>query len=560
MDQERELVLKTFATECEESFLASEAALVELETRPDAEELVETIFRSMHTLKGNAFSLGFVEVSEMAHAVEDVLERIRARQLAVTSAVVSLLLRSLDALREVLPEAIAEGSAPGAREHPILAALRGTAASGEARLPASAPAAPTPSGRERRARPFGRRREDFEGWSARGHALRVDTRKLDRMLDLCGETAIALGRLQRALELERSASRDEIADLYQQAERLQLSLQDEVMRVRMVAIGPTLRQFVRSVRDICAAAGKLARLELVGEDVEVDVTVIERLRDPLVHLVRNALDHGIEAPEVRRAAGKDPVGRLTLRAFHDAGSVVVEVEDDGAGFACDRIAERAREQGLLSAPERSSRQELIRLAFQPGFSTAEQASELSGRGVGLDVVSKNVETLHGSIQVSSRPQAGTTVSLRLPLTVAIIEGLGVGAGGESFVLPLDAVIECVDLPAPMRANAAAQGVLDLRGDPLPYFRLSDALGLPRQRGARENVVVVRHEAARAGIAVDLLEGERQTVIKPLGRLFQGVPGVSGSAVLASGRVALILDVPDLLRKVIGGESRWVSET
>jgi two-component system chemotaxis sensor kinase CheA len=240
--------------------------------------------------------------------------------------------------------------------------------------------------------------------------------------------------------------------------------------------------------------------------------------------------------------------------------VVVEVEDDGAGFACDRIAQRAREQGLLEAPERSSRQELIRLAFQPGFSTAERVSDLSGRGVGLDVVSKSVESLHGSVQVASRPQAGTTVSLRLPLTVAIIDGLGVGAGGESFVLPLDAVIECVDLPAGMRGNAAAQGVLDLRGDPLPYFRLSDALGLPRQTGARENVVIVRHEAARAGIAVDCLEGERQTVIKPLGRLFQGVPGVSGSAVLASGRVALILDVPDLLRQVIGGESRWVSET
>ena len=558
VDQEREAVLKTFATECEESFLATESALVALETRPDDPELVETIFRAMHTLKGNAFSLGFVEVSELAHAVEDVLERIRGRQLAVTGTVVTLLLGALDALREVIPEAIAEGGAPGARGHPIIAELARAAFEGAASAREPAPQPAKPSGRERRARPFGRRREDFESWSSRGHALRVDTRKLDRMLDLSGETAIALGRLRRALETQAGSAQSEIVDLYQHAERLHLSLQEEVMRVRMVAIGPTFRQFVRSVRDICAATGKLARLELHGEDVEVDVTVIEHLRDPLVHMLRNALDHGIETPEERRAAGKDPVGCITLRAFHDAGRVVVQVEDDGRGFACDRIAARAREQGLLEAPERSSSQELIQLAFQPGFSTAERVSDLSGRGVGLDVVSRSVELLHGSVQVTSRPQAGSTVTLRLPLTVAIIDGLGIGAGGESFVLPLDAVVECIDLPATLHTNAPARGVLDLRGDAVPYFRLSDALGLPRQAGVRGNVVVVRHEDRRAGIAVDSLEGESQTVIKPLGRLFQGVPGVSGSAILASGRVALILDVPDLLRQVMGGGAQWVS--
>jgi two-component system chemotaxis sensor kinase CheA len=560
VDQEREAVLKTFATECEEIFLATEAALVGLETRPDATDLVETIFRSMHTLKGNSFSLGFVEISELAHAVEDLLERVRAGAVAVTSDVVSLLLGALDALREVIPEAIAEGAAPGAREHAILAALRRAAAEGvapEARSPAR-PAAPT--GRERRGRPFGRRREDFENWSVRGHALRVDTRKLDRMLDLCGETAIALGRLRRALDPGAGLAREEVDDLYQQTERLHLALQEEVMRVRMVPIGPTFRQFVRGVRDLCAATGKRASLELVGEDVEVDVTVIERLREPLVHMVRNAVDHGIEPPEERGAAGKDPVGRITLRAFHDAGNVVVQVEDDGAGFRCERIAERARERGLLPASERSSSQELIGLAFQAGFSTAEKVSDLSGRGVGLDIVSRSVDQLHGSVQVANRPGAGATVTMRLPLTVAIIDGLSVGAGGESFVLPLDAVIECIDMPPALQSGAADRGVLDLRGDPLPYFRLADALRLPRQAGARENVVVVRHGERRAGIAVDSLDGESQTVIKPLGGLFQGVPGLSGSAVLASGRVALILDVPDLLRQVMGGGAQWVSGT
>jgi two-component system chemotaxis sensor kinase CheA len=556
VDPDREAVLKTFATECEESFLATENALVALEISPNSPELVETIFRAMHTLKGNAFSLGFSEVSELAHAVEDVLERIRAERLPVTSALVTLLLGALDVLREAIPEAIAEGGAAGgAAQRDMLAALRRAADEGAApaaRTPAAPPA--QPSGKERRARPFGRRREDFEAWSSRSHALRVDTRKLDRMLDLSGEAGIALGHLRRALAQLGGPLRQEILDLHQQAERIQQALQEEVMRVRMVAIGPVFRQFVRIVRDVAGAAGKPARVELMGEDVEVDVTVVEHLRDPLIHMVRNAIDHGLEDGQRRREAGKDPVGRIVLRAFHDAGSVVVQVEDDGAGFSFERIAAKARERGLLAESEKGTSQELVRFVFQPGFSTAERVSDLSGRGVGLDVVARSVEMLHGSVQVSSRPGAGSTVTLRLPLTVAIIDGLGIGAGGESFVLPLDSVIECIDLPPKQRASDDAQGVLDLRGDPVPYFRLSDALGLPRTRGARENVVVVRHEEVRAGIAVDSLDGESQTVIKPLGRLFQSVPGISGSAVLASGRVALILDVPDLLRQVLASQA------
>jgi two-component system chemotaxis sensor kinase CheA len=370
------------------------------------------------------------------------------------------------------------------------------------------------------------------------------------MLDLTGEITIALGRLRERLHAHDGPARADLIELHGDAERLHLLLQEQVLGVRMVPIGPTFRQLVRVVRDVAAACGKLARLELEGEDVGVDMTVVEHLRDPLAHMIRNAIDHGIESPDARRAAGKDPCGLVRLHARHDAGSLVVEIEDDGAGFHAERIAARARERGIVADPERLSPDELHRLVFEPGFSTAETVTDVSGRGVGLDVVLRNIESLHGTVRVGSEPGRGARLTIRLPLTMAIIDGFGVGAGGETFVLPLDAVTECLELPAEQRASAAASGLLNVRGEALPYVRLCEVMGLPRERGAaRENVVVVRHENERAGIAVDRLYGESQTVIKPLGWLLRDLPGISGAAILGTGRVALILDVPTILRRV-----------
>jgi two-component system chemotaxis sensor kinase CheA len=548
MDFDRDAVLKTFVAECEESLFGAESALVALERCPQEGGLVEVVFRAMHTLKGNAFSLGFPAVSEFAHAVEDVLDALRGTRIAVTPALVTLLLSAIDALREMLPDAIAgeDGLAPA---HAALAErLRRAAVEGVA---ATAPAGGqgTPLG-ERRQRPFGRRAEDLAAWTERGRTLRVDTGKLDRMLDLTGEITIALGRLRERLHANDGPGRADLIELHGDAERLHLLLQEQVLGVRMVPIGPTFRQLVRVVRDVAAACGKLARLELEGEDVGVDMTVVEHLRDPLAHMIRNAIDHGIESPDARRAAGKDPCGLVRLHARHDAGSLVVEIEDDGAGFHAERIAARARERGIVADPERLSPDELHRLVFEPGFSTAETVTDVSGRGVGLDVVLRNIESLHGTVRVGSEPGRGARLTIRLPLTMAIIDGFGVGAGGETFVLPLDAVTECLELPAEQRASAAASGLLNVRGEALPYVRLCEVMGLPRERGAaRENVVVVRHENERAGIAVDRLYGESQTVIKPLGWLLRDLPGISGAAILGTGRVALILDVPTILRRV-----------
>jgi two-component system chemotaxis sensor kinase CheA len=273
---------------------------------------------------------------------------------------------------------------------------------------------------------------------------------------------------------------------------------------------------------------------------------VEHIRDPLVHMIRNAVDHGIEAPAERRARGKEPAGRLLLRAFHQGTRVVVQVSDDGGGLDRAAILRRAAEMGLVGEGAQLDAERIAGLIFEPGFSTAARVSEVSGRGVGMDVVRRNVEALHGAVSVEDRPGQGTTVTLSFPLTLAVIHGFRVQVGDETYILPLDAVAECLELPA--QAGDERSGVLDLRGHPLPYLRLRHHFRVDGARPPREAVVVVRHGHAVAGLAVDRLLGESQTVIRPLGRMFQGLRGVSGSSILGDGRVALILDVPTLLRE------------
>jgi two-component system chemotaxis sensor kinase CheA len=382
-----------------------------------------------------------------------------------------------------------------------------------------------------------------------GRSLRVDVLKLDRMLDLSGEIAIARGRLGELLE-RGQATHAELLEEHRETDRLYLDLQELIMKARMVPIGPSFHQHLRTVRDIATSHGKQARLVVEGEDVEVDTAVVEYVRDPLTHMVRNALDHGIESPEARRAAGKDPVGRLVLRAFHEAGSMVIQVVDDGAGLDRARIAKKAVAMGLAPDAARLSDEDLARIVFEPGFSTADRITELSGRGVGMDVVRRNVEALRGSVAIESEAGRGTTVTIRVPLTLAIIQGFKIGVGDEAYILPLDAVVECLELPASETASPFAHGVVNLRDKPLPYLRLRDHFGLEGQRPARENVVVVQHGTQAAGIVVDELHGESSTVIKPLGSMFKAIPGVAGSSILGNGRVALILDVAGILRETL----------
>jgi two-component system chemotaxis sensor kinase CheA len=534
MELDLQAVTEIFLDEAQEGLAAMEQALLALESRPRDREAIGTLFRVAHTIKGNAGSLGFTGVAEFTHVLEDVLDDLREERREADPPLVTLLLEAVDALRAMIPAA-AEGEHPLTLDHRVLLErLRSVGA--DLPLPGSGEARPS-------ATTVMDARE-----AERDRTLRVDIRKLDRMLTLTGEIAIAQGRLRQMLAHASGADGD-VVEAHAEAERLCLDLQEIVLDARMVPLGPLFHRYARTVRDLSATQGRRARLVLEGEDVEVDTAVAEHIRDPLTHMVRNALDHGIEPPAVRERLGKDPCGRISLRARHDAGSIVVEVEDDGAGLDRSRIARRARSSGLLAEPEALTDAELCRLVLEPGFSTAEAVTELSGRGIGLDVVRRSIEALRGTVAIESVADRGTLITLRLPLTLAHIRGLVVRAAGETLIIPLDGVIECLELPADCNAGAQGRGVVSLRGQALPFVRLRRLFDLGGEPPARELVVVVRHGREQAGLAVDEVLGESQNVIKPMGTLFRKLAGVAGSTILGDGRVALILDLPTLLRRV-----------
>ncbi len=533
MDYDVEALTQEFLRESSEGLSAMEDALVALEIRPNDAESLGVIFRIAHTMKGNAIVVGFPGIGELAHALEDLLEKLREKTLPVTPALVSMLLAVVDLLRRLIPEAAAGDEASSEKErNGFLARLRAfTNGDASAALP------PSPG-------------QGAASW--RTSTLRVDVAKLDHMLNLSSEIAIARGRLGEMLEHEGRYTREQIVEAHRLADRLYLDLQEQVIKVRMVPVGPVFRQLNRVVRDLALSQKKQARLVIEGADVEVDMTVMEHLRDPLSHMIRNAIDHGLESAEARVAAGKDPCGTILLRASHESGGIVIRLSDDGAGLDRVKIAAQAKSTGIAPAPEKLADADLLRLVFEPGFSTKDEVTDISGRGVGMDVVRRNIEALHGTVSLASEKGRGTTITMRLPLTLAMIQGFAVTVGEETFVLPLDAVTECLELP-PSEMTGAREGYLNLRGEPLPYLRLREVFQQGGEAPAREGVVVVRHDGRHAGLVVDTFVGESQTVIKPLGDLFRNIPSVSGSAILGTGRVALILDIDGLFKDALSRE-------
>ncbi|MBA1288888.1 chemotaxis protein CheA [Pseudomonas japonica] len=384
--------------------------------------------------------------------------------------------------------------------------------------------------------------------------VRVRADKLEALINLAGELVTAGAGARLLAERAATGRGDEaLLEATASVNALVEQVLEGALAMRMVPIGETFNRFHRVVRDVSQGLGKDIELVVSGGDTELDKALVEQLGDPLMHLLRNAMDHGIETPEARLAAGKPARGRLHLNAFHDAGNIVVELSDDGAGLNRARILAKARERGLIGNTEPSDR-ELLALIFEPGFSTAAAVTNLSGRGVGMDVVKRNITGLRGSIELFSPPGEGTTVRIRLPLTLAMIDGLLVEAAGSSYVIPLGMVRECMELVPGERDALRARGHVDLRGEVLPLVFLRDHFELHGEAPRRENIVVIRAHGLKAGLVVDHLMGEYQTVIKPLGALFGGVRGISGSSVLGSGVVALILDVPALLKHLTERES------
>jgi two-component system, chemotaxis family, sensor kinase CheA len=513
---DHEELMRIYLAEAEESLATIEEMVVVLETRPGDAETIHAIFRAAHTLKGNSASVGLEAPAKLAHAMEDLLDEVRAGRFTVTPALVTLLLHAGDGVRRLIETSMAGDDTLSA------AAIRLIEALGRAKREGVAPELE-----------HNEQAQDVQASAKR--RLRVDLDRLDAILNLTGELSIAAGRLSARIDCE-------------DVTRLVGELQEHVTRVRMVPIGPRFDQQRRTIRDLAQGAGKPVRLVAEGHDVELDASLVDQIRDPLTHMIRNAVDHGVETPEVRRARGKNPVATVRLRAFHDGAHVIVEVSDDGNGFDRERILERARERGMVPAGVMPSDDEIYGYVFAPGFTTAESVTELSGRGVGMDVVNRAIALMRGAAHVTSRPGEGSSIAIRLPLTVAMLRGLVLEAGGERFVVPADAILCCAAVPREERRDRT-YGITEIEGRTVPYIRLRELFGLEHDAAPPvEQMVLVRSQSAEVALVADDLLGEMQAVIKPLSQVFRKLAGVSSSTIFADGRVGLILDAAELVRR------------
>ncbi|MBT3724131.1 MAG: chemotaxis protein CheA [Gammaproteobacteria bacterium] len=392
--------------------------------------------------------------------------------------------------------------------------------------------------------------------------VKVDSEKLDKLINLVGELVINGAKLDQITDLVANE------ELNESTESMTLALADlrEVaLGLRMVPIGMTFNRYHRVIRDISKELDKKIKLEIYGADTELDKTVIEKIGDPLMHLIRNSLDHGIEMPDERIRQGKPAEGTVTLQAQHEAGYITIQIIDDGKGLDANILLKKGLEKGLVKDSEKLSKQEIFNLIFAAGFSTANEVSNISGRGVGMDVVRRNIESLRGNVYIDSELGTGTTITIQLPLTLAIIDGFNVSIDDESYIFPLDMVHECLTLTQPQIEEASMHDYITLREEVLPIVHLKehfdinhqqlDGETISEQRRRRNNIVVVQFANKKIGLMVDELLGEVQAVIKPLGLVFKGLSGFAGFTILGSGMVALVLDIPSLIKQVVGNEHR-----
>ncbi len=525
MDFDLQPIIDTFVAEVDETVSMAEQALLRLEAMPDDVDAIDTVFRVAHSIKGNAASLDFEGLADLAHVTEDLLEGAREGVQSISRELVSLLLEAMDSMRaEVLRAASGKETPPSLNQliAKLEAASEAKPVAGTNGSPATSEVAEAPGQQTQEQR-----------------SIRVSLERLDRLLTLTSEISIARGHLAGRL-VEAGSPRMLVEQLHE-SDGLYNELQEVMTQLRMVPIAPLFRRQQRTVRDLAFELGKEARLVVEGEDSELDAAVIDRLRDPLNHMVRNAIDHGIELPELRKKAGKHPRGLLTLRARHQAGSILIEVEDDGAGIDTGVIEQKA-------GVSKTSQRELEDIVFAPGFSTAAQVTEISGRGVGLDVVKTQIRQLRGNVHMRSEPGLGTCFTIQVPLTLALIEAFRVQVAGESYLMPLDVVAETLAFDSLARSDASNRGLFDLRGTTLPWVRLRSLLGLEGEPPSREGVVIVHWRGGRAGLVCDELLGGSQIVLKPLAKLFAPFRWIFGSAILEDGAASLILDVPELLRR------------
>jgi two-component system chemotaxis sensor kinase CheA len=547
-------VIREFLVESHENLSRLDRELVELEKRPQDAALLASIFRTIHTIKGTCGFFAFSTLERITHQAENLLSQLRDGKRKLTPSLISLILETIDATRKVLASIEASGEEGPDRFEELAERLRQAAnppADVENRPDSSlAPAAVTePQGESVSGEIPEALKAENNGARTSAVAdanIRVGVGLLDKLMDLVGELVLTRNQI-----LQFTTEREDAA-LNTTSQRLNLittELQEGVMKTRMQPIGMVWNKLPRVVRDMAVALGKRIELDMDGADTELDRTIIEAIKDPLVHLVRNSCDHGIEPPEIRVRAGKPPQGRLSLRAYHEGGQVNIEIGDDGAGIDVAKVKQKAVEKGLLRSEqmEKLSDREALNLIFQPGFSTAQVVTNVSGRGVGMDVVKSNIEKIGGVVDISSRSGEGSTVKLKIPLTLAIIPGLVIMSGGERFVIPQVSLLELIRLEGDSSDKHIEQvhgtPVYRRRGSLLPIAYLNQVLGLKSaERTEAVNIVVLQAEDRQFGLVVDGINDTQEIVVKPLGKQLKGLTEYAGATIMGDGRVALILDV------------------
>ncbi len=567
MDLDLSQFRDAFLDECDENASEIEAGLLQLESAPDDGERVHALFRAAHSIKGGSGTFDLLALEQLTHAMENVFGAMREARVPVDADRVTLLLRATDGLRLLLADARAEGTATAESE--LLTALTAAeSVDAHASPPATsapatsapAPSTPAPAATPPVSAPPGAASPDSAspGTAEAAHGassesrstLRVATEKVDELVNLVGELVIAQAAVRRQFDALQPQDAEDLATALDHSQVCLHELQQRALSVRMVPVGTLFGRLSRVVRDAAENCDKQVALIAEGGDTELDKTIVDALAEPLTHLVRNAIDHGVEDAARRTARGKSPKGSLRLSASYDGGAVLVEIADDGQGLDGEAILRRAQSAGLLAPGQEPTDDDLHELIFAPGFSTAEQVTEMSGRGVGLDVVRNHVTSMNGSVTVHSAPGQGTTFRLRLPLTLAIIDGLLVGVGDRTYVLPVNDVVETMRPTAAELRTVLGRGtVIMLRDEPLPLLSLGHLLGRhDHDTTPLEGLaVIVEHAGERSALHVDRLLDRQEFVIRNLETHYARVEGLMGGAVMGDGSIALILDVGGLQR-------------
>jgi two-component system chemotaxis sensor kinase CheA len=542
---------KEFLIETNENLAQIDLDLVTLEQDPAERETLARVFRTLHTIKGTAGFLGLQKLQAVAHAGENLLTRLREGKLIFDRKIANALLAVADAVRQMLA-AVETNETDGDGDYSALLGVLTALQAETPTVPAPASVATRTDQTVAYVTTDGPTADSVEtrAPSIADTAIRVDVGLLDKLMNLVGELVLARNQI---VQVNTAQENPALTGTVQRLNLLTTELQTGVMKTRMQPIGTIWSKFPRIVRDLALACGKHARLEMEGQDTELDKSIIEAIRDPLTHLVRNAIDHGIETPAERAIRGKPAEGRLALFAFHEGGKVHIEIADDGSGIDPERVRAKALKAQLITAEqaERLNHEKLIRLIFLPGFSTADRVTQFSGRGVGMDVVLTNIEKIGGTVAIDSRPGQGTTVRMKIPLTLAIIPALTITSGGERYAIPQVNLLELVSLDGDNAGRGVEQihgaPVYRLRGNLLPLVHLNQELGYSASAGA-VNIVVLQADDRQFGLVVDAIRDTEEIVVKPLQKQLKSTNVFAGATIMGDGRVALILDVVGLAQK------------